>query len=176
MAGAADAPESSGARKFSLRPLRLRNNSQSTMNAILPLFVRWDVNPTMISIGSFEIRYYGLMWALALGISAYIFSRIIKREDTRQAVRLDLLVRRAVDDHRRPTRALPVLRSGILSDPSRRDPLHSSGRTGQPRRGRRSARRSVAFFAQEQNALHLVARPHRDRCRHRRRARPGSAT
>ena len=77
MAGAA---ESSGARKFSLRPLRLRNNSQSTMNAILPLFVRWDVNPTMISIGSFEIRYYGLMWALALGISAYIFSRIIKRE------------------------------------------------------------------------------------------------
>ena len=50
------------------------------MNAILPLFVRWDVNPTMISIGSFEIRYYGLMWALALGISAYIFSRIIKRE------------------------------------------------------------------------------------------------
>ena len=80
MAGAADAPESSGARKFSLRPLRLRNNSQSTMNAILPLFVRWDVNPTMISIGSFEIRYYGLMWALALGISAYIFSRIIKRE------------------------------------------------------------------------------------------------
>ena len=47
---------------------------------ILPLFVRWDVNPTMISIGSFEIRYYGLMWALALGISAYIFSRIIKRE------------------------------------------------------------------------------------------------
>ena len=91
---------------------------------------------------------------------------------SRQAVRLDLLVRRAVDDHRRPTRALPVLRSGILSDPSRRDPLHSSGRTGQPRRGRRSARRSVAFFAQEQNALHLVARPHRDRCRHRRRARP----
>ena len=80
MAGAADAPESSGARKFSFRPLRLRNNSQSTMNAILPLFVRWDVNPTMISIGSFEIRYYGLMWALALGISAYIFSRIIKRE------------------------------------------------------------------------------------------------
>ena len=50
------------------------------MNAILPLFVRWDVNPTMISIGSFEIRYYGLMWALALGISAYIFSHIIKRE------------------------------------------------------------------------------------------------
>ena len=80
MAGAADAPESSGARKFSFRPLRLRNNSQSTMTAILPLFVRWDVNPTMISIGSFEIRYYGLMWALALGISAYIFSRIIKRE------------------------------------------------------------------------------------------------
>ena len=50
------------------------------MNAILPLFVRWDVNPTMISIGSFEIRYYGLLWAIALGISAYIFHNIMQRE------------------------------------------------------------------------------------------------
>lgn len=80
MAGAAGAPGGFRRAGIVLRPLRLRNNSQSAMNAILPLFVRWDVNPTMISIGSFEIRYYGLMWALALGISAYIFSHIIKRE------------------------------------------------------------------------------------------------
>ena len=50
------------------------------MNSLLPLFVRWDVHPTLCTFGPVEIRYYGLMWALALGISAYIFSNLIKRE------------------------------------------------------------------------------------------------
>ena len=50
------------------------------MNSLLPLFVRWDVYPTLFTFGPVEIRYYGLMWALALGISAYIFSNLIKRE------------------------------------------------------------------------------------------------
>ena len=50
------------------------------MNSLLPLFVRWDVHPTLFTFGTVEIRYYGLMWALALGISAYIFSNLIKRE------------------------------------------------------------------------------------------------
>lgn len=50
------------------------------MNSLLPLFVRWDVHPTLFTFGLVEIRYYGLMWALALGISAYIFSNLIKRE------------------------------------------------------------------------------------------------
>ena len=50
------------------------------MNSLLPLFVRWDVHPTLFTFGPGEIRYYGLMWALALGISAYIFSNLIKRE------------------------------------------------------------------------------------------------
>ena len=50
------------------------------MNSLLPLFVRWDVHPTLFTFGPVEIRYYGLMWALALGISAYIFSNLIKRE------------------------------------------------------------------------------------------------
>ena len=50
------------------------------MNSLLLLFVRWDVYPTLFTFGPVEIRYYGLMWALALGISAYIFSNLIKRE------------------------------------------------------------------------------------------------
>ena len=50
------------------------------MNSLLLLFVRWDVHPTLFTFGPVEIRYYGLMWALALGISAYIFSNLIKRE------------------------------------------------------------------------------------------------
>ena len=50
------------------------------MNSLLLLFVRWDVHPPLFTFGPVEIRYYGLMWALALGISAYIFSNLIKRE------------------------------------------------------------------------------------------------
>ena len=50
------------------------------MNSLLLLFVRWDVHPNLFTFGPVEIRYYGLMWALALGISAYIFSNLIKRE------------------------------------------------------------------------------------------------
>ena len=50
------------------------------MEHLLPLFVTWDVNPALLHIGSFEIRYYGLLWAIALGISAYIFHNIMQRE------------------------------------------------------------------------------------------------
>ena len=44
------------------------------METFLPLFVTWDVDPSMLSIGSFDIRYYGLMWAVGLAISAYLFN------------------------------------------------------------------------------------------------------
>lgn len=49
-------------------------------NLLLPLFIRWDVNPALFHVGSFEIRYYGLLWAIALGVSAYIFHNVMKRE------------------------------------------------------------------------------------------------
>jgi prolipoprotein diacylglyceryl transferase len=44
------------------------------------LYVTWDMNPTFFSIGSFEIRLYGAMWALALLIGMWFFSNFIKRE------------------------------------------------------------------------------------------------
>lgn len=44
------------------------------------LAVVWDVDPAIFKIGSIEVRYYGLAWAFALGISAYFFSNFIKRE------------------------------------------------------------------------------------------------
>ena len=50
------------------------------METFLPLFVTWDVDPSMLSIGSFDIRYYGLMWAVGLAISAYLFNFMMKRE------------------------------------------------------------------------------------------------
>ena len=44
------------------------------------LFVRWDVNPAFFHIGSLEIRYYGIAWALAFLVSVWFFSRFVKRE------------------------------------------------------------------------------------------------
>lgn len=44
------------------------------------LFVTWDFNPVFFSIGSLDIAYYGLMWVLALFVSEWIFSKIVKRE------------------------------------------------------------------------------------------------
>lgn len=41
----------------------------------------WDFDPVMFRIGDgFEIRYYGLMWALAIGLAAVMFDRFVKRE------------------------------------------------------------------------------------------------
>ncbi len=44
------------------------------------LSVVWDFDPVFISIGSLDIRYYGLMWALAILIGARFFSNFCKRE------------------------------------------------------------------------------------------------
>ena len=40
---------------------------------IQPLSIVWDFNPVFFSIGSLDIRYYGLMWALAILIGAKFF-------------------------------------------------------------------------------------------------------
>ena len=39
------------------------------------------MNPIMLNLGFIEVRYYGLCWALALGIGLWIFSKIFKREN-----------------------------------------------------------------------------------------------
>ena len=51
-----------------------------TPSLIQPLSVVWDFDPVLFSIGSFEIRYYGLMWALAILIGAWFFDNFCKRE------------------------------------------------------------------------------------------------
>ena len=45
------------------------------------LAVIWDFNPVMFSLGSFEVRYYGLMWALALLLGGWFFGNFCKREN-----------------------------------------------------------------------------------------------
>lgn len=43
--------------------------------------IYWDFDPVMLRLGeSFDIRYYGLMWALAIGLAAVMFDRFVKRE------------------------------------------------------------------------------------------------
>ncbi len=44
------------------------------------LFVTWNVDPVFFSVGSFEIRYYGLLWALTFGVGMILFINMIKRE------------------------------------------------------------------------------------------------
>ena len=44
------------------------------------LYIVWDVDPTMFTLGSFELRYYGLMWVLALLLGERIMSIFAYRE------------------------------------------------------------------------------------------------
>ncbi len=48
--------------------------------------VVWDFDPVLFSIGSFEIRYYGLLWAVALLLGGWIFSYMCRREGRPQTL------------------------------------------------------------------------------------------
>ncbi len=45
-----------------------------------PLFVVWDAEPVAFSIGSLEIAWYGVLWAVALLAALWIFARMVRRE------------------------------------------------------------------------------------------------
>lgn len=44
------------------------------------LYIVWDVDPAMFTIGSFELRFYGLMWVLALLLGERIMTVFASRE------------------------------------------------------------------------------------------------
>ena len=44
------------------------------------LYIVWDFDPAMLSFGGFELRYYGLMWALTFLLGERFFSNYSKRE------------------------------------------------------------------------------------------------
>ena len=44
------------------------------------LYIVWDADPVMFSIGGFELRYYGLMWALTFLVGERFFTNYIRRE------------------------------------------------------------------------------------------------
>lgn len=45
-----------------------------------PLAILWNPNPIAFSIGSLDIAWYGISWALALLVALWIFARMVKRE------------------------------------------------------------------------------------------------
>ncbi|MDR0510737.1 MAG: prolipoprotein diacylglyceryl transferase [Rikenellaceae bacterium] len=44
------------------------------------LSVTWNVDPVIFSIEGFGVRYYGLTWAIALGLGVMLFGKFIRRE------------------------------------------------------------------------------------------------
>ncbi len=50
------------------------------------LFVEWDFNPVFINLGGLEVRYYGLMWALAIFMGAKFFDYFCKSEGLKSDV------------------------------------------------------------------------------------------
>ena len=50
------------------------------------LYIVWDVDPALMTIGNFELRYYGLMWALTFILGERFFSSYVRREGFSQQV------------------------------------------------------------------------------------------
>lgn len=50
------------------------------------LVVNWDFDPVMLHLGTLDIRYYGLMWALALLAGMLFFDNFCRREGLDQKV------------------------------------------------------------------------------------------
>ena len=50
------------------------------------LYIVWDVDPVMFTIGGLELRYYGLMWALTFLIGERFFTNYVRREGFGQQV------------------------------------------------------------------------------------------
>jgi prolipoprotein diacylglyceryl transferase len=47
-------------------------------------FIQWKVNPAILKTDSIEIRWYGLLFALAFLVSYYIIKNMFKRENISQ--------------------------------------------------------------------------------------------
>ncbi len=43
-------------------------------------YITWNVDPVLIHLGSLQIRWYGLLWALGFIIGYYVMKRIYKKE------------------------------------------------------------------------------------------------
>ena len=53
---------------------------------MMPLIVDWTFDPVLFRIGSLDIRYYGMMWVLAIFVGAKFFENFCKREGLAESV------------------------------------------------------------------------------------------
>lgn len=44
------------------------------------LSIYWDMNPVFLSLGGLDIRFYGVTWAMAFGVSMALLTHFFKRE------------------------------------------------------------------------------------------------
>ena len=59
---------------------------------IRPLGIVWNFDPVFFEIGSLDIRYYGLMWVLAIFVGAKLFDCFCRREGLPQQVSESIFV------------------------------------------------------------------------------------
>lgn len=50
------------------------------------LFVHWNMNPEIFRIGSFAVRWYGLLFVTGFILGYWIFARFFKREKVNEAL------------------------------------------------------------------------------------------
>lgn len=50
------------------------------------LYIVWDFDPAMFTIGGFELRYYGLMWAITILLGERFFTKFARREGFGQEI------------------------------------------------------------------------------------------
>lgn len=55
-------------------------------------YIVWDFNPALLHIGDFEIRWYGLMWAIALLLGGYLFAYFCRRSNLSEKLSDDAFV------------------------------------------------------------------------------------
>ena len=119
------------------------------------LVVIWDFDPVMFTLGSLEIRYYGLMWALALLLGGWFFGNFCKREHLNPELADSIFVYGAL-----ATVIGARLGHCLFYEPLAALDHHNRDtqwRHGKPRSCYRSADRIMALLTQKQDALHLVA-------------------
>ncbi len=137
---------------------------------IRPLSIVWNFDPVFFSIGSLDIRYYGLMWALAILIGAKFFDNFCKREGLPPKVSESIFI----------YGTLATIIGARLGHCLFYDPMEYLSKpwtiiTGFRDGGMASHGAAIGlliglwlFSRKEQAALYLVARPHHDHGGHRR--------
>ena len=71
----------------------------------------WDVDPILFKVGSWEVRWYGLMWGLGFILAYEMVSRLFKKEKYPEewVDKLFVSVLHSQYGHWRPSGALFVL-------------------------------------------------------------------